>query len=84
LPLQPIDLEKALRGEEEEDGEEDEDDEGCTTVGQCQAQNAALFASLISQAPDPASVQAALDANRNQCWVDFAVNLPISVDVDCE
>jgi type II secretory pathway component PulJ len=84
LPLQPIDLEKALRREDEDDAEEDEDDEGCTTVGQCQAQNAGLFASLIAQAPDPASVQAALDANRNQCWVDFAVNLPISVDVDCE
>jgi type II secretory pathway component PulJ len=84
LPLQPIDLEKALKGEDEGDQEDEEDEEGCVTVGECQAQNAGLFASLISQAPDPASIQAALDANRNQCWVDFALNLPISIDVDCE
>jgi hypothetical protein len=85
LALRPLDLEKALSGEAQAEDEEDEEDDGdCVTVGECQAANAGLFASLISQAPDPASVQAALDANAAQCWVDFAVNLPISVSVDCE
>jgi hypothetical protein len=87
IAMPTLDLEKALAkddGKGDQDDEDDKDDDACTTVGVCQARNAAMFASLIAQAPDPASVQAALDANRNQCWTDFAVNLPISIDVDCE
>jgi prepilin-type N-terminal cleavage/methylation domain-containing protein len=86
LPMRPFDLEKALAGEEDgEDDEDDEDeDEGCVTVGECQAANAAAFAAAIAQAADPASIQAALDASRDQCWADFAGGLGLDLPVSCE
>ena len=85
LPIRPIDLEKALSGEEGGDGEDDENDEdGCVTVGECQAANASAFAAAIAQTPDPTSIQSALDANRNQCWADFVGGLGLDLPVDCE
>jgi hypothetical protein len=86
LPIRPIDLEKALSGKAgADDGSDEEDDEdGCVTVGECQAANAAAFAAAIAQTPDPASIQSALDANREQCWQDFVGGLGLDLPVNCE
>jgi hypothetical protein len=74
LPLRPIDLEKALSGEDDtdEDDEEDEDDEkDCVTVGACYAQNGAAFQSLFAQFGDPTAVQTLLEQNSDQCVEEF-------------
>jgi type II secretory pathway component PulJ len=85
LPIRPIDLEKALSGKGPgDDDDEDDAKDGCMTVGECQAANAAAFAAAIAQTPDPGSIQAALDANRDQCWGDFVGGLGLDVPVRCE
>jgi hypothetical protein len=83
LPLRPIDLEKALSGEEEEGEEEDEEEDGCVTVGQCVAANAAAFNAFLSTQPDPAAVQATVDSLRDECWA--AVQSSFGIDLgSCE
>jgi hypothetical protein len=85
LPTRPIDLEQELSGEsKDEDDDEDEDDAECTTVRECQAANASVFAAGIAQAADPASIQAALDANGDMCWEDLEAQVGFDFQVDCE
>jgi hypothetical protein len=86
LPLRPIDLEAALSGEDAGDDEEDEDDEDeddCVTVGACYAQNAAALQSLFTQYGDPGSVQALLDANREQCVEEFEASTGFPIAEIC-
>lgn len=83
FPLRPLDLEKLLSGDEaggDEDQDDDGDgDDGCVTVGECQTANASAFAAAIASSPDPAGVQSALDAVRDQCWEDVAAGFDLQV-----
>jgi prepilin-type N-terminal cleavage/methylation domain-containing protein len=85
MPIRPIDLEKTLSGEsgEEDEDEEDEEDEECVTVGECVDANAASFAAFLATQPDPAAIQANVDAVRNQCAADVLPALGIDIG-DCE
>jgi len=83
LPIRPIDLEETLTGESGEEDEEEEDDEECVTVGECIDANPANFAAFLATQPDPASIQANVDAVRNQCAEDVLPALGIDIG-SCE
>lgn len=83
LPIRPIDLEKTLAGESGDDEEEEEDDEDCVTVAQCRAEHPAEVSALLAQLPDPASAQAALDANAAMCIDDVEAQIGFELDF-CE
>jgi len=82
LPIRPIDLAKTLTGESGDEEEDDEDDE-CVTVGECVDANAANFAAFLATQPDPAGIQANVDAMRDQCAEDVLPSLGIDIG-SCE
>jgi len=78
LALDPLDLEKALGAESDED--EEEDDLACVTVSQCVARNQARVDAYLAQNPD---LQGILASIADQCWKDHADNVPVPV-TNCE
>jgi prepilin-type N-terminal cleavage/methylation domain-containing protein len=78
--LDPLDLEKALGGEEE-DGEDEEGEEGaCLTVAECVARNQAAVDQYLGQNPELGPILQSIAA---QCWRDNASNVPFQV-ANCE
>lgn len=77
--LDPLDLEKALTGEEGKD-EDDEDDLACVTVAECVSRNQGAVDQYMDQNPD---LQGILDSIADQCWSDHAGQLPFPV-TNCE
>jgi general secretion pathway protein J len=75
--LDPLDLEKALTGEESE-GEEDEDEEdlACVTVAECVSRNQAVVDDFFAQNPDARGI---FDSIADQCWSDHAASSPVPV-----
>lgn len=75
LPLRPLDLAKALSGEEDEEDEEDEEGEDCVTVGECLARTQAEWDSFLASRGDAAVLQATADSLSGECWVDAGPSL---------
>jgi type II secretory pathway pseudopilin PulG len=79
--LDPLDLEKALGAESDEEGDdEEEDDLACVTVSQCVARNQAQVDAYLAQNPD---LQGILASIADQCWSDHAGSVPVPV-TNCE
>jgi prepilin-type N-terminal cleavage/methylation domain-containing protein len=82
LALEPLDLEKALAGgDDEEDEEGEEGDElACVTVRECESRNQAAVNAYLSSRPD---LRGILDSIADQCWQDHAASFPVQV-ANCE
>lgn len=82
--LDPLDLEKALGGES--DDEEDEDEEGeedelaCITVQECVSRNQGLVDAYLAQNPEIGPIIASI---AGQCWKDHATSVGLAVN-NCE
>lgn len=86
LPLRPLDLAKALSGDDQADDDDEEDDgsdESCVSVGACIEKNPGPYAAFLATQPDPAAFQAAVDSIRDQCWADAGAALGIDLG-SCE
>jgi type II secretory pathway pseudopilin PulG len=86
LPIRPIDLEKALSGDEDGDGDgddEDEDEDGCVTVSECAAENSAQIESWLATTPDPDSIRAQINAAGERCAAEVLPSLGFPADL-CE
>lgn len=77
--LDPLDLEKALTGEEGEgEGEEEDEDLACVTVSQCVSRNQALADAYLEQHPEAREILASIG---DQCVKD--AQIPFTVE-NCE
>lgn len=76
LALTPLDLEKALGAESEEEGEEEDEDLACVTVAECVARNQGTVDAYLAQNPELGPIIASI---ADQCWQDQAVNVPFPV-----
>jgi hypothetical protein len=68
LPVRPLDLAKAVSGEDDQESEDKDDESGCVTVGQCIARNQAAYQAFLGTQADPGAFQAAVDSIADQCW----------------
>jgi type II secretory pathway pseudopilin PulG len=75
--LDPLDLEKALTGEEGE-GEDDEEDLACVTVAECVSRNQQAVNQYLAQNPDGQQI---LDSISDQCISDVQLGFDVS---NCE
>ena len=79
LALEPLDLEKTLGAESDEDKEKDED-VACVTVSECVARNKAIVDGYVAQNPELGPIIASI---ADQCWKDHAASVPFPVS-NCE
>jgi hypothetical protein len=84
LALRPLDLEKALGGEDAaEDGEEEDDELACVSVSECVSRNQAAVDQYLSSVPNRSEIEGIVSSIGNQCWKDHAASLPVPV-TNCE
>lgn len=77
LALDPLDLEKLLGADTEEDGEkeEDEEDSACVTVSECVARNQATADAYLAEHPELAQT---LSSIGELCVKDQAIPFPVA------
>ena len=80
LALEPLDLEKALGVETEEDDGKDDEELDCVTVSECVSRNQDAANAFLAAHPEAGDI---LDSIGDQCWKDHAANVPFPVE-NCE
>ena len=84
LALRPLDLEKALGGEDAaEDGEGEDEDLACVSVSECVSRNQAAVDQYLGSVPNRSEIEGIISSIGDQCWKDHAASLPVPV-TNCE